>query len=118
MSAGRILLIEDDPIFRSTVADNLAFEGYQVEAVADGQGALDHLRGSLPDLVILDLNLPDGDGMRLCPVLRGMRSVPIIVLSARSQKADKLKALQLGADDYITKPTDLEELIARIHAVL
>jgi DNA-binding response OmpR family regulator len=118
MVPARILIVEDDPTFRSVVADNLLFEGYEVEAVGDGNTALAYLRTTMPDLIILDLNLPDCDGLSLCPRLRGGRSIPIIVLSARGQKIDKLKALGLGADDYITKPTDLEELLARIRAVL
>src|ERR1700730_47022 len=118
MAPSRILIVEDDPIFRSTVADNLLMEGYEAEAVGDGKTALIHVRKAVPDLIILDLNLPDWDGLNLCPLLRGGRSVPIIVLSARGQKIDKLSALRLGADDYIVKPVDLEELIARIRAVL
>src|ERR1044071_9452430 len=98
--AARILIVEDDPIFRSVVTDNLLYEGYDVSAVANGQAALNHVRSSIPDLIILDLNLPDYDGLNLCPMLRAGRSLPIIVLSARGQKVDKLKALGLGADYY------------------
>ena len=116
--AERILLVEDDPIFRSVIEDNLIFEGYRVDAVADGNAALNHVRLSRPDLIVLDLTLPDWDGLELCPLLHQGGKVPIIILSARGQKPDKIKGLDLGADDYITKPTDLEELIARIRAVL
>jgi DNA-binding response OmpR family regulator len=118
MSLARILVIEDDALFRGVLADNLAYEGYDVHAVGDGDAALTYVRTVMVDLVILDLTLPDVDGLTLCPLLRGGRSVPIVVLSARGQRTDKLKALGLGADDYITKPTDLEELMARIKAVL
>ena len=114
----RILLVEDDPVFRSVLADNLLYEGYRVDAVADGNAALTHVRSSKPDLIVLDLTLPDWDGLELCPLLHQGGKVPIIILSARGQKHDKIKGLDLGADDYITKPTDLEELIARIRAVL
>ena len=114
----RILIVEDDATFRSVVADNLLYEGYQVDAVDTGNAALSRVRALVPDLIILDLNLPDWDGLDLFPLLRGGRSIPMIILSARGQKTDKLKALGLGADDYITKPTDLEELLARIRAVL
>jgi DNA-binding response OmpR family regulator len=114
----RILIVEDDAIFRSVIEDNLVFEGYRVDAVADGKSALSHVHSSVPDLIILDLTLPDWDGLDLCPLLQRGHEVPIIILSARGQKADKIKGLGLGADDYITKPIDLEELLARIRAVL
>jgi DNA-binding response OmpR family regulator len=114
----RILVVEDDPTLRRILCDNLVFEGYRVEAVSDGKSALAHVRASVPDLVILDLTLPDVDGLELCPVLRQTGKVPIIILSARGQKVDKLRGLKLGADDYITKPFDLQELLARISAVL
>jgi DNA-binding response OmpR family regulator len=114
----RILIVEDDPTLRRLLCDNLKFEGYRVDAVSDGKAAISYVRSSAPDLVVLDLTLPDIDGLDLCPVLRQSGKVPIIILSARGQKADKLKGLKLGADDYITKPFDLQELLARISAVL
>lgn len=116
--AERILIVEDDLIFRSVIEYNLKFEGYHVDAVASGNAALEHVRTSRPDLILLDLSLPDWDGLDLCPLLRREGKVPIIILSARAQKMDKIKGLGLGADDYITKPTDLEELLARVRAVL
>jgi len=118
MSSYRILIVEDDPTFRSVLGDNLLFEGFVVDAVGDGEAAIAHSRSSQPDLIILDLNLPDWDGLKLCPLLRRGREIPIVVLSSRGEKIDKLRALELGADDYVTKPMDLEELIARIRAVL
>jgi DNA-binding response OmpR family regulator len=118
MVSERILIVEDDPTLRRVLRDNLIFEGYRVEAVSDGKSAISYVRASAPDLVVLDLTLPDFDGLDLCPVLRQSGKVPIIILSARGQKADKLKGLKLGADDYITKPFDLQELLARINAVL
>ena len=114
----RILIVEDDPVFRSVIQDNLVCEGYRVEAVGDGQAALIHARTWLPNLIILDLTLPDSDGFELFPQLYRGGKVPIIILSARGQKPDKIKGLGLGADDYVTKPVDLEELLARIRAVL
>jgi DNA-binding response OmpR family regulator len=114
----RILVVEDDPTLRRILCDNLTFEGYRVDAVSDGKSAISYVRSSAPDLVVLDLTLPDIDGLDLCPVLRQSGKVPIIILSARGQKVDKLKGLKLGADDYITKPFDLQELLARISAVL
>lgn len=117
MSA-RILLIEDDEIFRSIIADNLVSEGYRVDGVGDGVAALAHIRKSAPDLILLDLTLPGSDGLELCPLLRRHAQAPIIILSARDQKVDKLQGLRLGADDYIVKPTDMEEIIARVDVVL
>jgi two-component system response regulator VicR len=114
----RILVVEDDPVFRSVIEDNLVCEGYRVDAVADGTAALSHCRTSTPNLIVLDLTLPDWDGFELFPLLSRKGKVPIIILSARSQKLDKIKGLGLGADDYVTKPTDLEELLARIRNVL
>ena len=118
MSNKRILLIEDDPALAQVIIDNLTFERFQVEWVSDGSKALTAARMSPPDLVLLDLTLPGRDGLELCGVLREGGRVPIIILSARSQKADKLAGLKLGADDYVTKPFDLEELLARIGALL
>ncbi len=114
----RILIVEDDPIFRSIIEDNLISEGYRVDAVGDGAAALAYVRSASPDLILLDLTLPDADGLELCPLLRRSRDVSIIILSARSQKFDKLQGLRSGADDYIVKPTDMEELIARVKVVL
>jgi DNA-binding response OmpR family regulator len=114
----RILVVEDDQIFRSILEGNLKFEGYQVQAVGSGQAALAIVDTFRPDLVILDLTLPDRDGLELCPMLQRNGRIPIIILSARSQRADKLKGLDLGAEDYITKPVDFEELLARIRVVL
>ncbi len=113
----RILIVEDDAIFRSVIQDNLIGQGYRVDTVGDGQTALAHVRASQPDLIILDLTLPDCDGLDLCPRLR-RGTIPIIILSARGQKFDRLQGLRLGADDYITKPTDMEELLERVKAVL
>jgi DNA-binding response OmpR family regulator len=116
--AQRILVVEDDPIFRSVIEDNLTSEGYRVDTVADGRAALAYVASASPDMILLDLTLPDWDGLELCPLLKRHKDVPIIILSARSQKVDKLQGLKVGADDYIVKPTDMEELIARIKVVL
>jgi DNA-binding response OmpR family regulator len=115
---GRILIVEDDPVFRSVLQDNLVFEGYRVDAVADGKAALKQVRAFSPDLVVLDLTLPDCDGLTVCQQLRQGGKVPIIILSARGQKVDKIKGLELGADDYVTKQPDLDELLVRIRVVL
>jgi DNA-binding response OmpR family regulator len=114
----RILVIEDDRALGRILVDNLTFEGFDVVCVTNGAAALNHVRAERPDLVILDIMLPDTDGFRLCGVLRQSGHLPIIMLTARGQKTDKLRGLDLGADDYITKPFDLEELLARVRAVL
>ncbi|MGE5198333.1 MAG: response regulator transcription factor, partial [Rhodospirillaceae bacterium] len=114
----RILVVEDDASLARVLRDNLDFEGFDVECVADGHAAVNAARAFAPDLVILDVMLPGRDGFELCGLLRRGGATPIIMLTARSQKADKLRGLQLGADDYVTKPFDVEELMARVHAVL
>ena len=116
--AKRILVVEDDAPLARVVTDNLAFEGYEVECASDGPEAIDRARTFSPDLILLDLMLPTSDGFELFGLLRQGGPTPIIVVTARGQKADKLRGLDLGADDYVTKPFDLEELLARVHAVL
>lgn len=114
----RILVVEDDAPLARVLTDNLAFEGFEVECASDGPEAIDRSRNFSPDLILLDLMLPSYDGFELFGLLRQSGQTPIIVVSARGQKADKLRGLELGADDYVTKPFDLEELLARVHAVL
>jgi DNA-binding response OmpR family regulator len=114
----RILVIEDDAALARVLKDNLVFEGFEVECVADGNLVLPKAKSFAPDLVVLDIMLPGADGFELCGTLRQRGRTPILILTARSQKADKLLGLNLGADDYITKPFDLEEFLARVRAVL
>jgi DNA-binding response OmpR family regulator len=114
----RILLVEDDMPLIRVLSDNLTYEGFDVRAVGDGRLAVDAARDFAPDLIILDVTLPGRNGFELCGILRHGGQTPIIMLTARVQKADKLRGLNLGADDYVTKPFDLEELLARVHAVL
>jgi DNA-binding response OmpR family regulator len=114
----RILVVEDDAALARVLRDNLTFEGYQVECAGDARDARTRATNFVPDLVVLDIMLPDGNGLDLCSRLRQGGRTSIIVLSARSQKAEKLRGLELGADDYVTKPFDLEELLARIKVVL
>src|SRR3989442_2537896 len=114
----RILVVEDEPTLRLVLQDNLRSEGYDVDAAGDGVTAVRSAQSRLPDLIVLDLTLPDCDGFELLPVLRQSGQVPIIVLTARAQQADKVKGLALGGDDYITKPFDPVELLARVGAVL
>ena len=116
--ANRILVVEDDPTLRLVLRDNLQSEGYDVDVAADGASAVKRARTTIPDLIVLDLTLPDHDGFELLPILRALGQVPIIVLTARAQRDEKLKGLTLGADDYITKPFDPAEFLARIRAVL
>jgi two-component system response regulator MtrA len=113
----RILIVEDDPGIAKLLSDNLVIDGFTVKCTSDGVGAIAATRSFVPDLVLLDLMLPGRSGFDLVKQLRqGGR--PVIIVSARSQRNDKLRGLALGADDYVTKPFDIEELVARIRAVL
>lgn len=115
----KILLIEDEPGIRLAVKDELEFQGFDVELADDGPGGLVAIQRSRPDLILLDLMLPGRNGFQICQEVRaqGVRT-PIIVITARNQEADKVRGLELGADDYVTKPLSLAELVARIRAVL
>lgn len=115
----RILIVEDDASLARVLRDNLTCEGFEVLCVADGGQALSKAVVFDPDLVILDLMLPGRNGFDLCRALcEGRRRTSVIILTVRGQKADKLRGLKLGADDYVTKPFDLEEFLARVQAVL
>jgi two-component system KDP operon response regulator KdpE len=114
----RILIVEDEPGLRRALGINLRARRYDVEAAPDGAAALTAAGRHPPDLVILDLGLPDMDGVEVVHGLRGWTTVPIIVLSAREAQADKVAALDAGADDYVTKPFGMDELLARIRAAL
>jgi DNA-binding response OmpR family regulator len=115
----RILVVEDDTSLARVLCDNLVYEGFDVAHAGDGRGALEQGSSFNPDLVLLDLTLPGVDGLEVCRKLAQKRSrTAIIMLTARALKEDKLEGLRLGADDYITKPFALDELLARIHAVL
>jgi DNA-binding response OmpR family regulator len=114
----RILIVEDDASLARILTDNFVADGFDVRCVADGDVAVAVSNEVAPDLIVLDVTLPGQTGFELCGVLRGRRQTPIIMLTVRSDKRDKLRGLNAGADDYITKPFDLEELLARVHAVL
>ena len=114
MNRQRILIVEDDRALARVLSDNLSFSGFDVDWVDDGAEVLNKVRSTSPDLVLLDLMLPGRDGFHLCGLIRQGGRTPVIMLTARDQKVDKLKGLELGADDYITKPFDFEELQARI----
>src|SRR5213076_202703 len=115
----RILVIEDNPDLAYGLRNNLEIEGYDVEVVADGAKGLARARGGDLGLVILDLMLPGMDGFRVLRALRDEgRRVPVLILTARGEEADKVRGLRLGADDYVTKPIGVLELLARVEALL
>jgi DNA-binding response OmpR family regulator len=115
----RVLIVEDDAALARVLRDNFEFEGFEVEWVALSSDVLPKARWFAPDLILLDIILPGPmNGFDLCAVLRQSGRTPIIILTAKGQKADKLRGLNVGADDYVIKPFDLEELLARVNAVL
>ncbi len=114
----RLLIVEDEPALRQALAINLKARHYDVDVAGDGATALKHATEAVPDLAIIDLGLPDFDGLHVIRGLRGWTTLPIIVLSARDGQADKVAALDAGADDYVTKPFGMAELLARIRAAL
>ena len=114
----RLLIVEDEPALRHALTINLRARHYEVEAVGDGKSALRAAATRPPDLVIVDLGLPDMDGVDVIGGLRGWTNMPIIVLSARDRQSQKVDALDAGADDYVTKPFGMDELLARIRAAL
>ena len=114
----RILLVDDEIAIQRAVGPLLQTHGYEVEMASAGQAALKLAAEHAPDLIVLDLGLPDLDGTEVCRRIRETSKVPIIVLSARGGEADKVRALDLGADDFVTKPFGPEELLARIRVAL
>lgn len=118
MSRPRVLVVDDEEQIRRAVRRALSTRGYEVLEASDGEEALAIAASSQPDLVILDLNLPALDGLAVCERLRRTTAIPILVLSVREEETDKVAALDLGADDYLTKPFGIEELLARVRALL
>ncbi len=114
----RILAVDDEPNIIEFLRVGLGYEGYQVEAAADGRAALDRLRQENFDLVILDVMLPGIDGFEVCKRIRVHNKVPILMLTARDEVPDRVTGLDLGADDYLTKPFSFAELLARVRAIL
>jgi DNA-binding response OmpR family regulator len=116
--AKRILVVEDEPTLAATLEYNLGREGYQVLTAGDGEIGLSTARAEQPHLIILDLILPGLDGLEVCRILRRETPVPILMLTAKGEEVDKVVGLELGADDYVTKPFSMRELLARVRALL
>jgi len=115
----KILVVEDEPAMVAGLRDNFEFEGYEVITARDGIEGLERALDESPDLVVLDVMMPRMSGLEVCKQLRAQRaSIPIIMLTARGQEVDKVVGLELGADDYVTKPFSIRELLARVKAVL
>jgi len=114
----RVLVVEDDAAIREALTYNLTREGYEVDAVSDGAAAVAAVRKAAPQLVVLDLMLPEMDGFDVTRTLRKESNVPILMLTARDDEIDRVLGLELGADDYLTKPFSMRELLARVKAML
>lgn len=113
-----ILIVEDDLVLRETLEYRLANEGYRISTAADGYEALEAAQEDSPDLVLLDVMLPGIDGFEVCRILRQEMTMPILMLTARTDEVDRVVGLEIGADDYITKPFSMRELLARVKAQL
>lgn len=113
----RVLIVDDEPGIRETLAITLRASGYDIDTAPDGEEALMRAAASEPDIVVLDLGLPDLDGVQVITQLRAASQAPILVLSGRTDSADKVDALDAGADDYVTKPFGMDELLARLRAM-
>jgi DNA-binding response OmpR family regulator len=113
-----VLVVDDEPIVREVVVRYLAREGHRTLEAADGIAARSMIEGADPDLVVLDVMLPGTDGLELCRWIRGRSELPVIMLTARGEEADRIVGLELGADDYVTKPFSPRELAARVRSVL
>ncbi len=116
--ADKILVVEDEPTLQETLAYNLSREGYSVDTASDGQAALETARRVRPDLILLDVMLPVLDGFEVCRILRQEMNVPILMLTARDDEIDRVIGLEIGADDYVTKPFSMRELLAHVKAQL
>lgn len=116
--AEKILVVEDEPSLQETLVYSLKKQGYLVEAVGDGLLAVEEARKIVPDLIILDIMLPGMDGLDVCKIVRREMNIPILMLTARDDEIDRVVGLEVGADDYLTKPFSMRELIARVKAQL
>ena len=111
-------MVEDEPALQETLLYNLTRQGYEVEVAGDGQAALDSARRMNPDLIVLDIMLPILDGFEVCRILRQEMNVPILMLTAKDDEIDRVIGLEMGADDYLTKPFSMREFLARVKALL
>jgi two-component system, OmpR family, KDP operon response regulator KdpE len=118
MSSGRVLVVDDEPQLRRVMRTALSANGYEAYEARTGEEALEHLRENNPDLIVLDMNMPGMGGMAACRAIRAQTEAAILVLSVRDTEKDKIAALDAGADDYVTKPFSVNELMARIRANL
>jgi two-component system, OmpR family, response regulator MprA len=117
--SGRVLVVDDDRAIRESLARALELDGYEVELASDGAAALAAIRGTRPDVAVVDVMMPNIDGLTLCRVLRAERDrLPILMLTARTETSDRVAGLDAGADDYLPKPFELDELMARLRALL
>jgi DNA-binding response OmpR family regulator len=116
--ADKVLVVEDEPTLLETLAYNLGRQGYQVETAMDGEAALQIARQTQPNLIVLDIMLPKLDGFEVCRIIRQEMNVPIIMLTARDDEIDRVIGLEMGADDYMSKPFSMRELMARVKAQL
>ena len=110
----KILIVEDEPTLQETLAYNLSRQGYLVDKANDGKAALTMARETNPDMIVLDIMLPGIDGFEVCRILRQEMSVPILMLTARDDEIDRVVGLEMGADDYMTKPFSMREFLARV----
>ncbi len=118
MPQEKVLVVEDDATLAGVIKYNLEKSGYRVLTAADGTGAVDLARSSNPDIIVLDIMLPGLDGLEVCRIIKAETAIPIIMLTARSEEMDKVLGLELGADDYITKPFGMREFLTRIKVIL
>ena len=118
MGSPLVLVVEDEPVINEAVADRLRAEGFSVEQAYDGPGAVEKHAATRPDLVVLDVMLPGFDGLEVCRRIQAQQPVPVLMLTARDDEADILVGLAVGADDYLTKPFRMRELVARVRALL
>ena len=114
----RILVVEDEPILLEALEYNLTRQGYQVSTAGDGLAGLETARRERPDLIVLDIMLPKMDGLEVCRIVRQEMNTPILMLTARADEVDRVVGLEMGADDYLTKPFSMRELLARVKALL
>ena len=117
-AAPHVLVVEDEPVINQAVTDRLVAEGFRVTQAYDGPGAVEAFAAGEPDLVVLDVMLPGFDGLEVCRRIQAMRPVPVLMLTARTDETDLLVGLGVGADDYVTKPFSMREVVARVRALL